>query len=1098
MSQRFRLVRLAWCLLALGWGASAIGQERPILHGASYLPLDAASPSYGVMDEASAPFELRFEFLDASGNPLPRASSEDRETRLHIRAVDRRGETVDISVDLAFELEGALPRSGKVPLRNGEAVLKWEAPPHSQTVIWRIEGLGESHRGVVNYEAVSRPLLMTGVLETVVRFDQRQEGGLGAMDGLSDGLEASLRQWVRRFHGGRGSAAAQSSVYLEGDLTEALQVTAVLDSERPRRQRAFRNYNPDRLNPVLGDSAERGFLGRSADRVYLRLDRGEDYLLYGDFATGSGFSLLNGGGSVPQQRLSDLGQYNRTMTGVRGRRSFKKGSLDGFAMRDSLRQAVEEYRGNGTSGPFAVENSRALENSEKVEVIVRDRDNPSRILSTRMLVRYADYTFEPFSGRILLKAPLSAVDDALNPVSLRITYEVDTGGEAFWVYGVTASRELAPGLTVGGSLVRNENPSDVFTPGFGTNPGSGQGELTALYSAHLAFDRGPGAWVLESAQSVAQTSAGEINGEAVRVAWSGGSTGVGAEWTASMFLGAANASFFNPSSSLAGGRQEAGATFAKAFFPDLRLSVETHLSADQISGGERAGSLLELTKDLSEILRGQLRLRHFLQRNGGVGLAGLSGSALALPGQSAAYGGAGLNPNGAGFWGQGLGVDPITGQPLSLLNGTPLPGRATAEDVNAISFSAGLLRDLSDRWTLGAIVGHDQGFEDDPSWVALDTRYALAKGALFARVEAPTGRATAGGEIDLTESVNLYSRYEQRRGLSSAYAIDDSARSRAFVLGLRRRDHEGNNLHSELRLREGMNEQELEAVSGLSNTFELSERIALSVLAERLEILEGGSRGATALGSGIEFTDEHWLGLARLEWRRLDADRDALENNEAQSVMSELSLARKLSDRWTGLLRNYLLATDDASQAGHQWQNRFQAAAAFRPSSVGTADWLFRFEHKNEGNDELPVAEARSVHILSSQLNWHPSAPLWSSIRLAAKDLDERLGGVRDRYQAYLFSTRTTFDVTERIDLGMMAATMASAQGQAQESAYGVEVGYRLKRDLWASLGYNFAGFFDRDLAGQEQTQEGWYLRLRMKFDEGVLAPWQGRFAPSS
>jgi hypothetical protein len=74
-----------------------------------------------------------------------------------------------------------------------------------------------------------------------------------------------------------------------------------------------------------------------------------------------------------------------------------------------------------------------LEGSEKVEVVVRDRQQPSRIVSVRPLARLVDYSFEPFSGRILLNQFLPSVDADLNPVSLRITYEVDQGGDAFWV-----------------------------------------------------------------------------------------------------------------------------------------------------------------------------------------------------------------------------------------------------------------------------------------------------------------------------------------------------------------------------------------------------------------------------------------------------------------------------------------------------------------------------------------------------------------------------------------------------------------------------------------------------------------------------------------
>ena len=42
------------------------------------------------------------------------------------------------------------------------------------------------------------------------------------------------------------------------------------------------------------------------------------------------------------------------------------------------------------------------------------------------------YTIDALSGEILLKAPLPSVDADLNPVYLRVTYEVEDGGAAYW------------------------------------------------------------------------------------------------------------------------------------------------------------------------------------------------------------------------------------------------------------------------------------------------------------------------------------------------------------------------------------------------------------------------------------------------------------------------------------------------------------------------------------------------------------------------------------------------------------------------------------------------------------------------------------------
>ncbi len=68
-----------------------------------------------------------------------------------------------------------------------------------------------------------------------------------------------------------------------------------------------------------------------------------------------------------------------------------------------------------------------------------------------------------------------------------------------------------------------------------------------------------------------------------------------------------------------------------------------------------------------------------------------------------------------------------------------------------------------------------------------------------------------------------------------------------------------------------------------------------------------------------------------------------------------------------------------------------------------------------------------------------------------------------------------------------MAGGMVSSDDDVRDEAYGLEIGYLVKENPWLSLGHNFAGFYDRDLSGSDQTQSGWYIRMRMKFDEKLM-----------
>ena len=56
-----------------------------------------------------------------------------------------------------------------------------------------------------------------------------------------------------------------------------------------------------------------------------------------------------------------------------------------FAFHDSLRSIVGEFASQG-SGPYGLRHNAVLEGSEKVEIVVRDRNQPTRVLRVRQTV----------------------------------------------------------------------------------------------------------------------------------------------------------------------------------------------------------------------------------------------------------------------------------------------------------------------------------------------------------------------------------------------------------------------------------------------------------------------------------------------------------------------------------------------------------------------------------------------------------------------------------------------------------------------------------------------------------------------------------------
>ncbi|MCY1369303.1 hypothetical protein D9M69_563370 [compost metagenome] len=105
-------------------------------------------------------------------------------------------------------------------------------------------------------------------------------------------------------------------------------------------------------------------------------------------------------------------------------------------------------------------------------------------------------------------------------------------------------------------------------------------------------------------------------------------------------------------------------------------------------------------------------------------------------------------------------------------------------------------------------------------------------------------------------------------------------------------------------------------------------------------------------------------------------------------------------------------------------------------------------------------------------------------------------GTLASKYWAHLVQARYTQDINQDWDFGVQAGLLYG-KGGALQKTFGVEVGYQVQKNMWVSAGYNFVGLKDRDLAANDYTSKGAYIRLRFKFDETALgAASAGAAAP--
>ena len=460
-------------------------------------------------------------------------------------------------------------------------------------------GLRVSTTQVV-FVPAERPLFLNGLVEARVDLRSLLRGGL-VQTTSADRFERELTDLRVSSDNGRFTVGARAALFLQGKVKGSTLLTIAYDTERDPERRMFRDIQPDEFYPVYGDASIKEFGTQSFDRLYVRIDAQRSFALYGDYVTPAA-----GSGALAAR---ELGAYQRSLTGALIHGENRRGQVDVFATRDRLSQVVEELPGRGISGPYQLTRTDGRLNSEKVEILTRERNQPSRIMTAAPLNRFTDYTLEPFTGRLLFFTPVPSVDADLNPVSIRVSYEVERTGQDFWVYGADGQLRVNDKVELGASLVRDEQPLSS----------------RQLYSANAAFSLGAGTVLITEFARTAGDSA-SFRGDAARFELRHSS----AKLQGSVFGATSDPGFSNQSSTFQRGRTELGLRGSAVLGPRTRLLGEALRTEDRIGGGHRTGLLAGVERQFGKFVRAEVGYR-FADERGGPASAGTAATPAATP-----------------------------------------------------------------------------------------------------------------------------------------------------------------------------------------------------------------------------------------------------------------------------------------------------------------------------------------------------------------------------------------------------------------------------------------------------------------------------------
>jgi hypothetical protein len=178
--------------------------------------------------------------------------------------------------------------------------------------------------------------------------------------------------------------------------------------------------------------------------------------------------------------------------------------------------------------------------------------------------------------------------------------------------------------------------------------------------------------------------------------------------------------------------------------------------------------------------------------------------------------------------------------------------------------------------------------------------------------------------------------------------------------------------------------------------------------------------------------------------------------------------------------------TQDGGVAGKSSDAVGRFAWAYRPD---TSRWIVfdRLELKYSDQTSLASSFDSSRVVNNLNANWQLNPSLQLGLQYGARYVMSTFDG--DQYAG--LSDVTGFDLrrqlTRRFDLGLHVAALHSWESHLVDYSSGFDVGVTFAKNVWISVGYNFAGFRDNDFSASGHTAQGPYLSIRVKADQDTF-----------
>ncbi|HTG01811.1 MAG TPA: OmpA family protein [Nitrospirota bacterium] len=348
-------------------------------------------------------------------------------------------------------------------------------------------------------------------------------------------------------------------------------------------------------------------------------------------------------------------------------------------------------------------------------------------------------------------------------------------------------------------------------------------------------------------------------------------------------------------------------------------------------------------------------------------------------------------------------------------------------------------------------------------------------------------RTTLGADYKLNDTSTLFADQEWTHGSS----ID----TRTTRVGVKASPWTGGQIGSTVEQQATENGVRLFSTTGLKQTWQITKQWSVDGGIDRSTTIRqtgtttptnaytfntntppasGSSEDFTAVSIGVGYREEKWSWTARAENRNADSEHKfgvfTGANGEARPGIG---------------IAGAVQAFRTTTQAGQETLNSdARVGVAYRPveSRVIVLDRLDYLVSEQHGNGSTSLDSRRIVNNFVT--NVRADARTQVSFQYAAKYVQEKID--ETDYYGYtdLIGLEGRYDITRKWDVGVRGFLLHSWSIDQMKYGSAASVGFNAGKNIWVCVGYNFAGFTDKDFSQANFTSRGPFIKLNMKFDQ--------------